>query len=98
MSKLPARYRFQKLVQDISCLYIDAKRAQVQFAWETGRRIVEEEQDGDMRAVYDTHLITKLSEALSKSHGSGFSKTNLCRMRKFYLFNQKVSTSTELGW
>jgi len=52
----PALSRFNKLVSDISKFYEDARMAQVRFAWETGRRIVEEEQNGAIRAAYGTHL------------------------------------------
>ncbi|HSA30505.1 MAG TPA: hypothetical protein P5160_01760 [Candidatus Omnitrophota bacterium] len=46
-TNLPAKNRFQKLVEDISALYTNAREAQVRFAWETGRRIVQEEQNGE---------------------------------------------------
>ncbi len=98
MPKAPATKRFQKLVDDISRLYLNAREAQVKFAWETGRRIVQEEQDGELRAEYGTGLIPELSKVLVKEHGAGFSETNLRRMRKFFLSNQKQSAPTELAW
>ncbi|HRZ40264.1 MAG TPA: DUF1016 N-terminal domain-containing protein [Candidatus Omnitrophota bacterium] len=98
MPKPPATKRFQKLVDDISRLYLNAREAQVKFAWETGRRIVQEEQDGELRAEYGTGLIPELSKVLVKEHGAGFSETNLRRMRKFFLSNQKQSAPTELAW
>ena len=39
-----AQNRFHKLIDDISRLYIKARNAQVQFGWETGRRLVDEFQ------------------------------------------------------
>jgi hypothetical protein len=82
---------YRKLLEDISRLYVDAKKSQVRFTWETGRRIVEVEQDGAVRAEYGTGLIQKLSEELTQRHGedSGFSETNLKRMRQFYLLYPK---------
>jgi hypothetical protein len=36
----PATNRFQKLVDNIARLYANARKAQVRFAWETGRQNV----------------------------------------------------------
>ncbi|WP_314294495.1 PDDEXK nuclease domain-containing protein [Fusobacterium periodonticum] len=49
-----------------------------------GKRIVEEEQDGNKRAEYGKKLIKTLSEKLTKEFGKGFSETNLEQMRKFF--------------
>ena len=49
-----------------------------------GKRIVEEEQDGNKRAEYGKKLIKMLSEKLTKEFGKGFSETNLEQMRKFF--------------
>lgn len=98
MPNLPAKDRFQKLVNDIALLYTNARQAQVQFAWETGRRIVEEEQDGQMRAAYGSALIPKLSEVLSEKFGPGFSERTLQKMRHFYTHHSIPPTSAKLGW
>src|SRR3990167_5912218 len=98
MPGVPALDRFHKLVDDISRLYLDARRGQLQFAWETGRRVVEEEQDGAMRARYGTGLLLQLSKTLSEKYGAGFSKSNLVKMRRFYLLNTKESVPTQLDW
>jgi endonuclease YncB( thermonuclease family) len=95
---VPAVDRFRKLVDDISRLYMDARRAQVRFAWETGRRIVEEEQDGAMRAAYGSELILRLSNALTGKYGSGFSENVLWKMRQFFLLNPILPMSVELDW
>ena len=50
-----------------------------------GKRIVEEEQNGNKRAEYGKNLIKILSEKLTKEFGKGFSETNLEQMRKFYV-------------
>lgn len=44
--------------------------------FETGRLIVEEEQNGSQRAAYGKYLTERM--------GRGFSVTNLKQMRKFY--------------
>lgn len=50
-----------------------------------GKRIVEEEQNGEKRAEYGKKLIKELSKKLTKEFGKGFSERNLEQMRKFYL-------------
>ena len=49
-----------------------------------GKRIVEEEQNGNKRAEYGKNLIKILSEKLTKEFGKSFSETNLEQMRKFF--------------
>ncbi|MCK4882796.1 MAG: hypothetical protein KAS92_07215, partial [Candidatus Omnitrophica bacterium] len=81
-----------------SRLYADARQAQVCFARETGRRIVEEEQNGEMRAKYGAGLIAELSKVLTQKFGPGFSERTLQRMRHFYKHHSISSAPTELGW
>jgi predicted nuclease of restriction endonuclease-like (RecB) superfamily len=52
--------------------------------WEIGRRIVEFEQGGDIRAKYRTGLLERLSKDLTSRFGRGFSVDNLETMRLFY--------------
>lgn len=52
--------------------------------FETGRLIVEEEQNGLKRAAYGKYLIPELSKYLTERIGRGYSITNLKQMRKFY--------------
>lgn len=53
--------------------------------WEVGRRIVEEEQQGETRAAYGTKLIQNLSTLLTPIYGNSYNKRNLDYYRKFYL-------------
>lgn len=53
--------------------------------WNIGRRIVEEEQNGNSRAEYGKHLIAELADNLKKDYGSGYGKRNLAYYRQFYL-------------
>ena len=50
-----------------------------------GRRIVEEEQQGEKRAEYGKQIITLLAEDLSKSYDKGFTARDLRSYRQFYL-------------
>lgn len=52
--------------------------------FEVGKRIAEEEQNGEARAQYGTRLIQELSNYLTNHIGPGFSITNLKQMRQFY--------------
>ncbi len=60
--------------------------------WNVGRRIVEEEQNGQGRAAYGTGLIKNLAEQLIPVYGTSYSKRNLDYYRKFYLLfpNEKI--------
>ena len=66
-----------------------------------GKRIVEEEQDGNKRAEYGKNLIKMLSEKLTKEFGKGFSQRNLEQMRTFYVrysIPQTLSAEFKLSW
>jgi len=58
---------------------------QVLTNFEIGRRIVEHEQKGAVRAEYGKELLKTLSVRLTEEFGRGFSKSNLAVMRSFYL-------------
>jgi len=64
---------------------------QVQTNYEIGRRIVDKEQGGADRAQYGKEVLRELAARLTSEFGSGFSKSNLEYMRRFYL------TYTERG-
>jgi len=53
--------------------------------WMIGREIVEEEQQGEVRAEYGKRLIEELSLRLTTRYKKGFSTTNLRYFRQFYL-------------
>ena len=56
--------------------------------WLTGRRIVEFEQLGAVRAEYGAALMERLTEDLTWRFGRGFSRQNVYNMRQFYLAYQ----------
>lgn len=59
--------------------------AMVEAYWLIGKRIVEEEQQGESRAVYGQKTLETLSAELSQEFGKGFSYANLRNFRQFYL-------------
>jgi len=65
--------------------YSAVSSAMVETYWHIGRRIVEEEQQGEHRAEYGTQLIKQLSAASTHEYGKGFSARYLAYFRKFYL-------------
>jgi len=52
--------------------------------WLLGRRISEEEMQGNDRAEYVAEIIKELSIALTNLYGNGFNKTNLYTFTEFY--------------
>ena len=89
---------YKRLVSDIAELYEGARRALVEAYWKIGQRIVEVEQQGEIKAAYDTGLLLRLSEDLTQKCGPGFSDSNLRRMRQFYLTYPKRAAPHELTW
>lgn len=65
--------------------YRMANLMQVAQNWLIGRRIVEQEQQGKIRAEYGKHVVELASQFLTKEFGQGFSETQIRNFRKFYL-------------
>ncbi len=89
MKKNLQKNTYRQLVKDITELYDDARRALVEAYWRIGKRIVEQEQQGETNAIYGDHLLDRLSEDLSETLGRGFSKRNLYNVRRFYLAHEE---------
>ena len=67
--------------------------------WNVGKRIVEFEQAGILKAEYGKELLKELSKDLGKQFGKGFSRTNLQYMRLLYVKYPKCQTlSGKLSW
>ena len=79
----------QKCITDIKQIFLQAQQkayqatafAMIEGFWRIGRRIVEEEQQGSIRANYGEQVIAQLSKEL----GKGFSERTLRDYRRFYL-------------
>lgn len=77
--------------------------ALVQRNWQLGKRIAEEEMQGENRAEYGKEVIKQLSDYLSKKYGKGFTKSNLYQFVQFYksfpeIFHSVSGKSTILSW
>lgn len=84
----------QQLVDDVKLIvergmreaYYSVNTVSVLTYWSVGKRIVEEEQNGESRAEYGTKLMKGLAEVFQPLYGSAYSLRNLQYMRQFYLY------------
>lgn len=65
--------------------YSNASAIMTQAYWNIGKRIIEQEQNGESKAKYGSYLIKNLSKELSDEFGTGFSVANLRNCRQAYL-------------
>lgn len=79
-------------------VYKTVNTEMINLHWNIGKIIVEK-QEGHVRAKYGDLLIEGISKKLTEYFGKGFSKRNLERMRKFYMY-YPIATSimTQLSW
>ena len=83
---------YQSVIDDVKGIissgmesaYNATSRAMVLTYWNVGRRIVEQEQNGNQRAEYGTAMMDALAAELTKEYGKSYSKRNLQYFRKFY--------------
>ena len=67
--------------------------------WDVGRRIVEEEQNGEARSVYGKKQLKLLAEELRIEFGEGYDERELRRMRQFYqVYPIRGTLCPELTW
>ena len=79
-------------------VYSAVNTEMINLYWNIGK-IIMEIQQGEERAAYGDAVLEKLSEKLTKEFGKGFSKRNLERMRKFYIYFPIATTvSSQLSW
>ena len=72
------RYRAKAAIQ-LNSTIIDER-------WEIGKRIVEEEQNGELRAEYGANLLKVLSKRLTIEMGKGYSPRALAYYRQLYIY------------
>lgn len=67
--------------------------------WEIGKLIIEDEQQGKIRAEYGKAVLKNFATQLTLEFGKGFDFTNLTNMRKFFLaFPIFDAVRQELSW
>ena len=97
----------KKIIEDIKEVIVSS-RQKVDYEvnntmllayWNVGKIIVENEQNGNIKAEYGKQVMKELSKELRKILGSGFSVSNLFNMRRFYITYPKFQTlSGKLSW
>ncbi len=106
-SELTTDTGYQKLLGRISDVYATGQLRAHQAVnsvitetyWQIGRDIVEFEQGGKAKAEYGKALLATLSHDLTLRHGKGFSRSNVVRIRQFYLaYSKGATTSHQLSW
>jgi hypothetical protein len=100
MDQKPQNYRDEKgLIRDIREIISQARlltrrsvnSLQVVSNFLIGMRIINEEQNGKIRAEYGKETLKQLSKELSIEFGRGYSVRNLKYMRQFYLaYSQRI--------
>ena len=96
-------HEIRRIVQSAkNKVYTAVNTAMVEAYWLIGKRIVEEEQQGEERAQYGQELIKKLSIELNTEFGKGSSVVNLKNFRRFYLTfandRKGYTLCSQLGW
>lgn len=86
------------VIKSRNSVYQTVNTEMLKLYWNIGKAIMEIQQ-GDERAIYGDAVLEKLSEKLTNEFGKGFSKRNLERMRKFYIYFPIATTlSSQLSW
>ena len=100
----PADAEYQSLLGRISEVYSTGQLRAVQAVnthltetyWQIGHDIIEFEQGGKAKAEYGKGLLTNLSRDLTHRHGKGFSRSNVIRIRQFYIVYPKGAKASHL--
>jgi len=74
--------------------YTAVNTIMVEAYWLIGKRIVEEEQQGEERAAYGEEILKTLSKELTAEFGKGFTYANLKNFRTFY----KTFPENQIGY
>lgn len=78
-------------------VYNAVNSTMVKAYWLIGKRIIEEEQNGEERAGYGKSIIKMLSNELTEEFGSGFSTTNVKYFRQFYQTFPLLKNTLSIG-
>ena len=96
-----------KMIEEIKNIIITSRRnviyevnnTMLSAYWNIGRIIVENEQNGNIKAEYGKQIMKEISKKLTTEIVKGFSVSNLQYMRKFYIEYRKQQTvSVKLTW
>jgi len=80
-------------------VYRNSNTILLKMYWEIGQLIIEDEQNGELRAKYGKSVLKNLANHLSVEFGKGFNERNLNNMRAFFIaFPIWNAVRTELSW
>lgn len=97
----------QNLIEDIRNIIAQSRDRAIRAVdhertlmyWHIGKRIFEEEQNGEDRAEYGKYITKFVSEQIAPQFGSGFSKRQIELMRQFYrTFPIANALHSQLSW
>lgn len=87
------------IIQSRQRVYRMANSALLESYWQIGKIIVEDEQQGKVKATYGKATLKNLANELTLEFGKGFDERNLNNMRAFYqAFPIWNALRTELSW
>lgn len=104
-----SKYNIECIYRDINALIKEKKtnvkkvvnESIVSLYWSIGKRL-SNEIAGDNKPEYGKHIVTELGKRLTQEYGSGFDKTSISRMVKFYQefpdFEKVATLSQQLTW
>lgn len=103
MKEIQKQNENEKLVLRIGQLIDEARKrtltvvntTMVYTYYEIGRMIVEDEQQGQLRADYGKQVLKNVAKQLSAKYGKGFSYSNLKQMRQFFLTYSNFSIESD---
>ncbi len=78
-------------------VYQNLNKVMFETYWQIGKRIVQEEQNGNLRAEYSKKTLQVISASLSEEFGKGFSVDNLENMRRLYITYGKSETLSRIS-
>ena len=108
-NEIETKHSIESIYQDVNALIQEKKQdvkkvvndAIITLYWNIGKRL-NSEITGDNKPEYGKHIVTELGIRLTEEYGSGFDKTAISRMIKFYQefpdFQKVATLSQQLTW
>ncbi len=98
MTKIQKTFNIDQLTSDVYQIieqgrkqaYKEVAQTSITTYWKIGKRLVEEEQHGEERAAYGTHLVKGVAEKLVPIYGNSYNKRNLDYYKRFYLLFPEI--------
>ena len=82
----------QRIAHDVNGVMLDTY-------WQLGKSIVENEQNGELKAQYGKKVLSELSKRLTLELGRGYSRSNLYNMRDLFIaYPQFQMLTGKLSW